>query len=42
VDQTESILMGDVRDFRNFVNAVIDEAAFDKIMGYIEKRRTPM
>jgi len=24
--------MGDVRDFRNFVNAVIDEAAFDKIM----------
>jgi len=39
VDQTESILMGDVRDFRNFVNAVIDEAAFDKIMGYIEKRR---
>jgi len=39
VDQTESILMGDVRDFRNFVNAVIDEAAFDKIMGYIEKAK---
>jgi len=31
--------MGDVRDFRNFVNAVIDEAAFDKIMGYIEKAK---
>ena len=39
VGQTESILMGDVRDFRNFVNAVIDEAAFDKIMGYIEKAK---
>jgi len=31
--------MGDVRDFRNLVNAVIDEAAFDKIMGYIEKAK---
>ena len=39
VDQTESLRMGDVRDFRNFVNAVIDEAAFDKIMGYIEKAK---
>jgi 1-pyrroline-5-carboxylate dehydrogenase len=28
--------MGDVRDFRNFVNAVIDERAFDRIWGYIE------
>jgi len=26
--------MGDVRDFRNFVNAVIDERAFKKISGY--------
>ncbi|WP_018963609.1 L-glutamate gamma-semialdehyde dehydrogenase [Coprothermobacter platensis] len=39
VEQTESILMGDVRDFRNFVNAVIDEPSFDKIMGYIEKAK---
>src|SRR5690606_9265966 len=27
--------MGDPRDFRNFVNAVIDEASFRKITGYI-------
>ncbi|MGD0584009.1 MAG: L-glutamate gamma-semialdehyde dehydrogenase [Bacteroidales bacterium] len=31
------IKTGDVRDLQNFVNAVIDEAAFDRIMGYIEK-----
>jgi 1-pyrroline-5-carboxylate dehydrogenase len=31
------IKSGDVRDLQNFVNAVIDEAAFDRIMGYIEK-----
>jgi 1-pyrroline-5-carboxylate dehydrogenase len=31
------IKVGDVRDFRNFVNAVIDEASFDKIMSYINK-----
>jgi 1-pyrroline-5-carboxylate dehydrogenase len=31
---------GDVRDFRNFVNAVIDEASFDNIMGYIDRART--
>jgi 1-pyrroline-5-carboxylate dehydrogenase len=30
------IAMGDVRDFRNFVSAVIDRKAFDKICGYIE------
>lgn len=33
------IQMGDVRDFNNFVNAVIDESAFDSIMGYIEKAK---
>lgn len=33
------IKMGDVRTFSNFVNAVIDEAAFDSITGYIEKAR---
>jgi 1-pyrroline-5-carboxylate dehydrogenase len=27
---------GDVRDFKNFVNAVIDESSFDRIMNYIE------
>jgi 1-pyrroline-5-carboxylate dehydrogenase len=33
------IQVGDVTDFRNFVNAVIDETAFDRIMDYIEKAR---
>lgn len=28
--------VGDVEDFRNFMGAVIDKAAFDKIRGYIE------
>ena len=32
--------MGDVTDFRNFMNAVIDEAAFDNIMGYISRARS--
>jgi 1-pyrroline-5-carboxylate dehydrogenase len=27
--------MGDPRDFKNFINAVIDEKSFDKITGYI-------
>ena len=31
------IKTGDVTDFKNFVNAVIDEASFDKIMSYINK-----
>jgi 1-pyrroline-5-carboxylate dehydrogenase len=31
------IKVGDVRDFSNFMNAVIDEASFDNIMGYIRK-----
>ena len=34
------IKMGDVRTFSNFVNAVIDEAAFDSIASYIDKART--
>ncbi|BDU68302.1 1-pyrroline-5-carboxylate dehydrogenase [Geothrix oryzae] len=33
------IRMGDVRDFRNYFNAVIDEAAFDNTMKYIELAR---
>ncbi len=39
VEMTAEIRMGDVRDFRNFVNAVIDEGAFDTIMGYIAKAK---
>jgi len=30
-----SMPMGDVRDFRNFLSAVIDRKAFDRISGYI-------
>jgi len=33
------IAMGDVRDFRNFMGAVIDERAFDRITGHIEDAR---
>lgn len=33
------IKMGDVADFRNFVNAVIDEKSFDNLMSYIEKAK---
>jgi 1-pyrroline-5-carboxylate dehydrogenase len=33
------IRMGDVRDFRNFMGAVIDQKAFTKICGYIEDAR---
>ena len=32
--------MGSPRDFTNFINAVIDEAAFDSIVEYIEKARS--
>ncbi|MGF1533862.1 MAG: L-glutamate gamma-semialdehyde dehydrogenase [Bernardetiaceae bacterium] len=31
-----SMQMGPTEDFGNFINAVIDERAFDKIVGYIE------
>ncbi|BDX38602.1 1-pyrroline-5-carboxylate dehydrogenase [Tenuifilaceae bacterium CYCD] len=33
------IKMGEPTDFTNFVNAVIDEASFDNIMGYIQKAK---
>jgi 1-pyrroline-5-carboxylate dehydrogenase len=36
IDMIASIKMGDVRDFRNFMGAVIDEKAFVKIAGYID------
>jgi 1-pyrroline-5-carboxylate dehydrogenase len=35
VAMMKDIRMGDVRDFRNFVTAVIDKKAFDKISSYI-------
>lgn len=37
--QMKTIKMGPPEDFTNFVNAVIDEAAFTKITGYILKAR---
>ena len=39
VKTTEGIKMGDPKDFRNFFNAVIDKAAFDTIVSYIEYAR---
>ncbi|HEV8582823.1 MAG TPA: L-glutamate gamma-semialdehyde dehydrogenase [Thermoanaerobaculia bacterium] len=39
VDEIKSIDMGSPLDFRNFMAAVIDEASFDRIMGYIEHAR---
>jgi 1-pyrroline-5-carboxylate dehydrogenase len=38
-DMLGTLTVGDVTDFRHFVNAVIDEPAFDAIMGYIERAR---
>ena len=40
VAEIESLTMGDPRDFTNFLNAVIDKRAFDKITGYIDAART--
>ncbi len=34
-DMISRITVGDIQDFSNFMNAVIDEPAFDRIMGYI-------
>ena len=36
LDDLKSFRMGDPRDMRNFINAVIDEKAFDKIAAYID------
>ncbi|HIF04878.1 MAG TPA: L-glutamate gamma-semialdehyde dehydrogenase [Candidatus Poseidoniales archaeon] len=38
-DEVAKITMGDARDFTNFMTAVIDQRAFDKITGYIERAR---
>jgi len=39
LDQIGRIRVGDVRDFRNFMGAVIDEPSFDGTMAYIERAR---
>jgi 1-pyrroline-5-carboxylate dehydrogenase len=38
-DMIAQITLGDVRDFSHFMNAVIDEASFDNITGYIAKAK---
>lgn len=43
VEDAKSFKMGPTEDFTNFINAVIDERAFDKIAGYIEQaKKNPM
>lgn len=37
IEMCAEIKMGDVREFQNFMNAVIDKSAYDSIMGYIEE-----
>lgn len=39
VENLSEIKVGCVRDFGNFVNAVIDEKSYDNIMSYIEKAK---
>lgn len=36
IDNLKEIKIGDVEDFTNFMSAVIDQKAFDKIKGYID------
>lgn len=36
LEETAKLKVGDVRDFRNFMSAVIDQAAFDSITNYID------
>jgi len=38
--QIATIAMGDVQDFRNFMGAVIDRAAFETIAGYVKRARS--
>jgi 1-pyrroline-5-carboxylate dehydrogenase len=39
LSQLATVKMGPPEDFRNFFNAVIDEASFDKLKGYIERAK---
>lgn len=38
-EMMQTIKMGDVRTFSNFINAVIDEKSFDNIAGYLERAK---
>lgn len=40
IEDLKSIKMGSPEDFGNFINAVIDERAFDKIVKYIEDAKS--
>lgn len=39
IETTNSISIGDVADFRNFMGAVIDRSSFKKLAGFIEEAR---
>ena len=39
IETANSLSIGDVADFRNFMGAVIDRAAFKRLSGYIEEAR---
>ena len=39
IDQLGEIKVGDVTDFSNYMNAVIDESSFDNIAGFIERAK---
>jgi 1-pyrroline-5-carboxylate dehydrogenase len=39
IDTTNSLPIGDVADFRNFMGAVIDRTAFKRLAGYIDEAR---
>jgi 1-pyrroline-5-carboxylate dehydrogenase len=39
IETTNSLRIGDVADFRNFMGAVIDAIAFKRLAGYIEEAR---
>jgi len=39
-EEVAGLAMGDPRDFRNFVTAVIHEQAFEKIAGYLDRAKT--
>ena len=39
VEETASLAVGDPRDFTNFMGAVIDRRAFERINGYVDRAR---
>ena len=39
LEDIKSFRIGGVEDFRNFINAVIDEASFDKLAAYIDQAK---